>query len=50
MNGTCEMEDKDIAIITLFFLAIITFVLFSTVLIDHISMLTKAVLALGGQQ
>ena len=44
------MNDKDIAFLTLFFVAIITFVLFSTVLVDHIDMLTKAVLALGGQQ
>lgn len=44
------MNDKDIAFLSMFFSAIITFVIFSVALIDHIDMLTKAVLALGGQQ
>lgn len=44
------MNDKDVAFLSMFFSAIITFVIFAIALVDHIDMLTKAVLALGGQQ
>ena len=49
MNGVTEMNDKDIAFLSMFFSANNTLVIFSVALIGHIDMLTDAVLALGGQ-